>query len=110
MKSFFKFVFFFILAVMLWNWFTGPDIEIVYSHAEHDVFDGFWAGVLAPFVILLLVFGGIFVVFGVAAAVFVALAVVAISLLFVGFSMFWPLILAIVVFYWLFSDSKQQAS
>jgi len=45
MKSFFKFVFFFILAVMLWNWFTGPDIEIVYSHTEHDMFDGFWAGV-----------------------------------------------------------------
>lgn len=110
MKGFFKFVFFAIVAVVLWNCFSSPDVEIIYSHANHNVFDGFWGGVLAPFITVLLIIGAIFIVFGVAAAVLVAFAIVGFSLLFVGLSMFWPIILAIALFYWLFSDSKQQAS
>lgn len=111
MKGFFKFVFFFIFALMIWNWVIAPDVEIVYSHhTDHSVFDGLLASVFAPFVTVLVVLGAILVMFGVAAAVFVAIAIVGITLLVVGFSMFWPIILAIALFYWLFSDSKQQAS
>lgn len=110
MKGFLKFVLFFIVAMIIWNCFSAPNVEVIYSHDGHSIFDGFWAGVLAPFITVLLVVGAIFVVFGVAAAVMVAFAIVGFSLLFVGLSMFWPVILAIVLFYWLFSDSKQQAN
>lgn len=111
MKSFCKFVLFFIVAVIIWNCFVSPDVEIIYSHsnANYGMFDGFLAGVLAPMVTVLLIIGAIFLVFGVAAAVMVAFAIVGFSILFAGLSMFWPIILAIVLFYWLFSDSKQQA-
>lgn len=109
MKSFFKYLFFFIVAVMVWNWFTEPDIEIVYSHSG-DVFDGFWAGILAPFITALVVIGAVFLGFGVVAAVFVAFVVAGISILFAGISIFWPVILAAFVLYWLFSDSKQKVS
>lgn len=109
MKGFCKFIFFFIVAVILWNCFVTPDVEIIYSHSNEGIFDGFLAGILAPIIAVLLIVGAIFVVFGVAAAVMVAFAIVGFSILFVGLSMFWPIILVIVLFYWLFSDSKQQA-
>lgn len=110
MKGLLKFVLVLIVAVTIWNCFSTTHVEVVYSHNNHDIFDGFWAGVLAPFITVLLIIGAIFVVFGVAAAVIVAFIIVGFSLLFVGLSMFWPIILAIVLFYWFFSDSKQQAS
>lgn len=109
MKGFCKFIFFFIVAVILWNCFVTPDVEIVYSHSNDGIFEGFLAGVLGPVVAVLLIVGAIFLVFGVAAAVLVTFAIIGFSLLFAGLSMFWPIILVIAVFYWLFSDSKQQA-
>ncbi len=98
------------LAAIVWNWFASPDVEIVYTNSHGGFMDGFWAVILTPFVLALVVISVIFIAFGVAAAVFVAFAIAGFSLLFAGLSIFWPVILAIIVFYWLFSDSKQKAS
>ena len=110
MKGFGKFILFFILALVLWNLFCSPDVEIVYSHHNGDMWDGFWAGIFAPFITALVFIGVIFLIFGVFAAVAVGIVIAGFSVLFVGLSFFWPVLLAIALFYWLFSDSKQKVS
>jgi len=109
MKGFLKFCLFFAVAVVIWSCFSSPDIDIVYGHDNYGIVDGFWAGILAPFIVALVVIGAIFIVFGIMAAVFISLVIAGFSLLFVGLSMFWPIALALILFYWLFSDPKQKA-
>lgn len=92
----------------IWKWFVGPDIEVIYTNSDYTFIDGFWQTLLAPFILALVVIGGIFIAFGVAAAVFFAITMAVLGILFAGVSMFWPILLAALIFYWLFSDPKQK--
>lgn len=110
MKGFCKFLLFFVAAIVLWNLFASPDVEVIYSYHGDSAWDGFWANVLSPFIVALVFIGVVFLIFGVFAAIVVAFAIAGFSLLFVGLSVFWPVLVAIALFYWLFSDSKQKVS
>ena len=110
MKSFIKFVLFVVLAVVIWQWVFTPDVHIVYEGDSSHGMSGFWLELLVPFFVAFIVLAAVCLAFGVIAAVVVAFAIAGISILFVGISMFWPILVAILIFYWLFSDSKQNVA
>lgn len=107
MKGFIKFVLFVVFAMVIWQWLFTPDVHIVYEGTNVHGMSNFWLELLVPFFVAFVVLGAMCLAFGVVIAVIVAFAIAAISILFVGISMFWPILVAIFIFYWLFSDSKQ---
>lgn len=109
MKGFVKFCFIAAVGIFLWSCFATPDVDIVYTSYDGSYVDGFWLGLLVPFILALCVVAGVFVFFGVFAAVLISVFIAGISLVFVGISMFWPILLALILFYWLFSESKEKA-
>ena len=108
MKTLMKFILVFLALSILWHIspFSGGHISY---HGDAEGLEWLVANALVvgavffAIALVLVVFISIF-----SAVVFFA-GLVCITMLFVGVSFFWPLVLASLVLYWIFSEPKQVA-
>lgn len=108
MKTLLKFMLVLLAISIVWHLspFSGSHISY---HGDMAGMDWLLANILIVGVVFFAVALVLVVFISVFSAVIFFAGLVCATMLFVGFSFFWPLILGVMVVYWIFSDSKSVA-
>ena len=104
MKSLFKILFIMLLVVITWNMFSPP--TLIY-HGDMLFAESTLAASIISALVAFALAIAIVMVAGLVAAISMFAVIVVLAGLFVGFAFSWPMILLLIVLYWIFSDRKQ---
>jgi len=105
MKTLFKCILLFLLISLVWHSTPLADLEIVYT-SHHDGYEWLISNMLVIGVVFFAVALMIVIFLSLFAGVVFFAGLVCATMVLLGVSMFWPLLLAGILLYWIFSEKK----